>query len=163
MPVIADWKAGYADKAPRVHPQHSNIVAHLKFETGDLKAAFEGADIVIEERFETQSLKSMAIECRACAASWDQTTNTLNVWSTTQLPYLLRKSIAQMLALPADNVRVMGRDVGGSFGLKGALYPEDMIVPLIAYKLRRPVRWAETRSEHMVASNHSGSQMHEVG
>lgn len=162
LPVIADWQAGFADRAPRVHSEHSNIVAHLKFEMGDLKAAFEDADIVFEERLETQSLKSMAIECRACAASWDRTTNTLNVWSTTQLPYLLRKSIAQMLALPAENVRVMGRDVGGSFGLKGALYPEDMIVPLIAYKLGRPVRWAETRSEHMVASNHSGTQVHEV-
>lgn len=162
LPVVADWEAAVGPGAPQIHAGHDNVVAHLRYQTGDVDAALDASDIVFEERFETQSVKSMAIECRGCAAQWDEFTGTLNVWSTCQLPYLQRKVISKMLNIPAESVRVMGRDIGGSFGLKGILYPEDLIIPLVAYRVRRPVRWVETRMEHMLASNHSGTQVHFV-
>ena len=104
-----------------------------------------------------QSLKSMALECRVrCLLGFRN--RGLNVWSTSQQYYLVRDSIAQLLKLPYESVQVVARDVGGGFGLKGTLHPEDIVVPVLAYKLKRPLRWAETRSEHMVAAHHSGDQ-----
>lgn len=162
LPIIANWEAAIRPGATSIHQQRDNVVGHLKYQVGDVDAAFDGADIILEERFETQSLKSMAIECRGCAASWDPLTRTLNIWSTCQLPYLQRQCVARMLGLPYESVRVMGRDIGGSFGLKGILYPEDLIIPLVAFRMQRPIRWMETRMEHMLASNHSGTQVHNV-
>ncbi|MEW5323913.1 molybdopterin cofactor-binding domain-containing protein, partial [Geobacillus thermoleovorans] len=87
---------------------------------------------------------------------------TLNVWSTCQFHYMLRNTLAGILGMPAESVRVIARDIGGGFGLKGVLHAEDVIVPLIARRLGRPLRWAETRMEHMTASNHSGNQANKV-
>jgi carbon-monoxide dehydrogenase large subunit len=162
LPVIATWDQALAPGAARVHQDYENVVAHLAHEIGDVDGAFAAAEIVAEERLELQSVRSMAIECRAAAAQWDAATGTLNVWSTSQLYYMVRDSVAQILGLAYDRVRVIARDVGGGFGLKGVLHPEDIIVPIVAYKLQRPVRWAETRSEHMIASNQSGTQVHDV-
>lgn len=162
LPAVARWEEAMKPGALRVHEGFDNVVAHLKHKVGDADAAFANADIVIERRLETQSLKSMAIECRAVAAQFDQATGSLNIWSTGQFPYMMRNTIAGVLGLPNDQVRVIARDVGGGFGLKGVLYAEDVIIPVIAYHLRRSIRWAETRNEHMISANHSGNQAHDV-
>lgn len=162
LPAVASWEEAIKPEAPRIHKGVDNTVAHLKHEVGDVERAFRDAEIVLEKRLETQSLKSMAIECRAVAAQWEEATGTLNVWSTCQFHYMLRSAIAGILKMPAEAVRVMARDIGGGFGLKGVLHAEDVIIPLIAYRLKRPLRWAETRMEHMTASNHSGRQVHDV-
>ncbi|MBB5055233.1 MULTISPECIES: xanthine dehydrogenase family protein molybdopterin-binding subunit [Afipia] len=162
LPVVASWRDAVKPDAPRVHTGFDNIVAHLKHGFGDIDAAFREADVVVERTLETQSLKSMAIECRAVAAQWERATGTLNVWSTCQFHYMLRNTLAGILGMPAESVRVIARDIGGGFGLKGVLHAEDVIVPLIARRLGRPLRWAETRMEHMTASNHSGNQANKV-
>ena len=162
LPVVAGWEAAMRPDSPRVHDGHDNILAHLKYELGSFNKALADAEFVIEERLEMQSLKSMALECRGSAAYWDSATGVLNVWSTSQQYYLVRDSIAQLLKLPYESVQVVARDVGGGFGLKGTLHPEDIVVPVLAYKLKRPLRWAETRSEHMVAAHHSGDQVHDI-
>ena len=162
LPVLATWEDALAPGAPRLHDGFDNVVAHLKHEIGDVDAAFRAAEIVAEERLEIQSLKSMALECRGAVAQWSAATGSLDVWSTSQQYYAVRDIIARVLALPREAVRVLARDVGGGFGLKGLLHPEDVIVPILAYRLGRPVRWAETRSEHMIASNQSGVTVHDV-
>lgn len=162
LPAVADWQSAMRPNAPRVHEDFDNVVAHLKHKVGDAAAAFAAADIVLELRLETQSLKSMAIECRAVAAQWDAPTGALNIWTTGQFPYMTRSTVAGVLGLPEDLVRVIARDVGGGFGLKGVLYAEDVIISVLAYHLRNPIRWAETRSEHMTSANHSGNQAHDV-
>ncbi len=162
LPVVAGWEAAMRPESPRVHEDHDNVLAHLKYELGSFDKAQADADFLIEQRLSMQSLKSMALECRGSAAFWDPTTGVLNVWSTSQQYYLVRDSIAQLLKLPYESVQVVARDVGGGFGLKGTLHPEDIVVPILAYKLKRPLRWAETRSEHMVAAHHSGDQVHDV-
>jgi len=162
LPVLASWQDAIRAGAPRLHDGVDNVVAHLKHELGDVEAAFRVADIVAEERLEIQSLKSMAIECRGAAAQWDAATGSLDVWSTSQQYYVVRDIIARTLLLPQERVRVMARDVGGGFGLKGLLHPEDIIIPILAFRLRRPMRWVETRSEHMIASNQSGETVHDV-
>jgi carbon-monoxide dehydrogenase large subunit len=162
LPAVANWEEAMKPGAPRIHQGFDNTIAHLKHDVGDIESAFRNADIVLEKRFETQSLKSMAIECRAVAAQWEQATGTLNVWSTCQFLYMLRSTLAGILKKPVESVRVIARDIGGGFGLKGVLHAEDVIIPLIAYRMKRPVRWAETRMEHMTASNHSGNQANAV-
>lgn len=162
LPAVARWEEAMKPNSPRVHEGFDNVVAHLKHKVGDADAAFAQAEILIERRLETQSLKSMAIECRAVAAQLDEATGTLNVWSTGQFPYMMRNTIASVLGLSNDEVRVIARDVGGGFGLKGVLYAEDVIVSVLAYYLRSPIRWAETRNEHMISANHSGAQAHDV-
>lgn len=162
LPVVSGWEEALRPESARVHDEHDNILAHLKHELGNVESALRGADFVIEERLGMQSMKSMALECRGSAASWDETVGVLNVWSTSQQYYLVRDSIAQLLKLPYESVQVAARDVGGGFGLKGTLHPEDIIIPILAYKLKRPLRWAETRTEHMIASHHSGEQVHDI-
>jgi len=162
LPVVADWESALADGAPLVHADHANTVAHLAHSYGDFDAAAAKADIVLSERLEMQSVKSMALECRGSTVQWDPVLEMLNVWSTSQQYYLLRDSIADITGLPVEKVRLIARDVGGGFGLKGVPSPEDIIVPVIAHKLQRNLRWTETRSEHMIASHHSGVQVHDV-
>lgn len=162
LPVVATWEDALAPGAPRVHADFPNAIAHLKHEVGNVDAAFREADLVLEERLETPSLKSIPMECRGVAAQWDDATGTLNVWSTSQIYYMLRDTIARLLDLPSERVRVIARDVGGGFGPKAPVYPEDIIVAVAAYRMRRPVRWIETRSENLLAQSHSGAQVHDV-
>ncbi|MBR0898907.1 xanthine dehydrogenase family protein [Bradyrhizobium tropiciagri] len=161
LPVVT-WESAVDPDATQVHGGHDNIVARMQYAVGDVERAFEIAHRVIEKTFETQSLKSMAIECRGIVAHWDRTIPVLNIWSTTQVPYSIRDNLCAALALPADQVRIMARDVGGGFGLKGGLKPEDMIVGIAAFKLGMPLRWIETRLEHMISSNQCGRQRHDV-
>jgi carbon-monoxide dehydrogenase large subunit len=162
LPVIADWEAAMRHDSPRVHEENENVLAHIKYALGDFDEVLAEADLVIEQRLAMKSLKSMALECRGSAANWDETRRVLNVWSTSQQYYLVRDSIAQLLKLSYEDIEIVARDVGGGFGLKGTLHPEDIVVPILAYKLKCPLRWVETRSEHMVASHHSGDQVHDV-
>lgn len=162
LPAIANWEESIAAGATCIHEGYANIVARLEHSVGNVDDAFAAADIVFEERLQTQSLKSIAIECRGVVAEWDKQTQTLNVWTTCHLFYMVRDALANLLGLARHQVRVMSRDNGGSFGLKGVLYPEDLIVPVLAMRLGKPLRWSETRLEHMTASNHSGAEVHDV-
>lgn len=162
LPAITGWEQSIAPDAPRIHEGYDNTVARLEHSVGDVEKAFAEADIVFEERLQMQSLKSIAIECRGVVAEWDRETQTLNVWTTCHLFYMVRDALANLLQLPRHQVRVMSRDNGGSFGLKGVLYPEDLIVPLLAVRMGKPLRWSETRLEHMTAANHSGAEVHDV-
>jgi aerobic carbon-monoxide dehydrogenase large subunit len=162
LPAAANWEDAIRPNAPRIHDGFENVVAHLKHKLGDMDQALRDADFVIERRFETQSHKSMAMECRAVAAQWDAATGTLNVWTTGQFHYALRNTIAKTLDIRLESVRVIARDVGGGFGPKGPTYAEDVIAAIIAYRMKRPVRWAETRMEHLASSNHSGNQANDV-
>ncbi len=162
LPAAANWEDAIRPNAPRIHDGFENVVAHLKHKLGDMDQALRDADFVIERRFETQSHKSMAMESRAVAAQWDAATGTLNVWTTGQFHYALRNTIARTLDIRLESVRVIARDVGGGFGPKGPTYAEDVIAAIIAYRMKRPVRWAETRMEHLASSNHSGNQANDV-
>jgi carbon-monoxide dehydrogenase large subunit len=162
LPVVADCEAAMKADSPRVHPDVPNTIAHLKHELGDVESAFRQADIVADERLEIPSLKSIPMECRGVAAQWDVTTQTLTIWSTSQIFYMHRDTFARLLDLPYEQVRVIARDVGGGFGPKAPVYPEDVIVVVAAYRHKRPVRWIESRSENLLAQSHSGVQIHDV-
>jgi len=129
---------------------------------GDVAGALAGADLVLRERFPLHRGAGMAMETRGIAARWDSDLTQMTVWSTTQSPQILRRILARYLGLGEHAVRVVTRDIGGGFGPKGIVYPEDILIPLLARMLGRPVRCLETRHEHLLAATQERDQRHEV-
>ncbi|MBK8065724.1 MAG: xanthine dehydrogenase family protein [Betaproteobacteria bacterium] len=160
LPAVMSAEEAMAPDAPRVHEANPNIVAHLKMSVGDVEAAFSGAAIVFEERLYAQRVASMSIEGRGVVASWDALREEMTVWATHQQPYRLRDTVARLLGLPQDKVRVLSGDIGGAFGGKG-MCPEDLVAAAVSRRRRRPVKWIESRSENFVGA-HARDQIHDV-
>jgi carbon-monoxide dehydrogenase large subunit len=129
---------------------------------GDVDRGFEEADVVLEERLHHARLAGVPIETRGVLAWQDAESGTLTIASSTQSPYSVRDTIATLLDLPAAEVRVIVPDVGGGFGPKGAVYPDEALVAVAAARLRRPVKWIETRREHLAATGQDREQTHEI-
>ena len=102
------------------------------------------------------------METRGVLADYERADEKLTVWSSTQMPDLLRMSIATSLGFPAQNLRVIAPHVGGGFGQKMASFPEEIVIPFLALKLGRPVRWIEDRRENLTAALHAKEQVIEV-
>lgn len=144
-----------------VHPDwKSNIAGEITIEVDDVEAALKKSDFIIEERFEIGRMSGLPLETRGVLASWDETIGMLTVWTSTQMPYGVREYIINALQIPRTIVRVIAPDVGGGFGPKGAVYGEDIIVSSLTRRLRRPVKWIETRHESLMATVHGHDQVH---
>jgi carbon-monoxide dehydrogenase large subunit len=153
-----------APDAPLVHEDTpNNIAAHLVQQVGDVDAAFAHAPRVFKRRVHLERSGSQPLETRGVIARFDAFERILTVWDSTQGPISIRNGLAVLFGLPADHVRVTTPDMGGGFGVKIMLfYPEEILVPLAAMRLGRPVKWIEDRREHMTASNHERGQLHEI-
>jgi carbon-monoxide dehydrogenase large subunit len=150
---VTDARAAMAEGAPRVHEDApSNVLLSRTFAQGDVDAAFAGAALVVGDRFRVHRHAAVAIENRACLADWDAGAEALTLWSSTQVPGLLRDKLAELLDLPVHRLRVVAPDVGGGFGMKSALYPEEVAVCAIARRLGRPVKWVGDRREDLLTS-----------
>jgi aerobic carbon-monoxide dehydrogenase large subunit len=141
-------------------PDNTAIVA--RGAVGDPARAIAGAAVVVRGQFRHPRLAGMAIETRGALAYRDADSGMLVIWSSTQNPYSVRDAVAAVLALSAERVRVMVPDVGGGFGPKGAVYPEEALVAIAAVRLGRPVKWVETRREHLASTGHDREQEHET-
>ncbi|PYM18910.1 MAG: xanthine dehydrogenase [Candidatus Rokuibacteriota bacterium] len=161
LPAVASLDDALRAGGPRVHPS-GNVAARFTQRVGDPAAAMAGADVVVRERFRLHRGAGMAMETRAITARWDADLAQLTVWSTTQAPQILRRMLARFLALPEHAVRVVTQDIGGGFGPKAIVYSEDILVPYLARALGRPVRFVETRREHLVAVTQERDQWHEA-
>jgi aerobic carbon-monoxide dehydrogenase large subunit len=158
--AVVDAEAAMAAGAPSVHLGSSNIVGHVSTVIGDVERAFAEAHVVVEDHSAHVRVSSMAMETRGICAVFDPTTPTMTVWAPHQAPFALRATVAQHLGLPVESIRVIVPDTGGGFGPKIAVYPEDLIVPLLAYRLGQPVKWIQTRAEFMASSHHAREQIH---
>jgi aerobic carbon-monoxide dehydrogenase large subunit len=136
------------------------VVFRRAHRRGDVDAAFRGAAVVIRERFTHARCAAVPLEPRGVLADWDG--DTLTVWASTQVPSMLRSALAASLALPETRVRVIAPDVGGGFGLKTHVFPEELVVAAAARILGRPVKWTETRREQLAAACHAREQRVEV-
>ena len=128
--------------------------------TGDVARGFAEAETVVEIRLTYPRVTGVPIEGRAVLAAPDAQSGRLTVWSSTQVPFNVRTAVASALDLPEDAVRVIAPDVGGGFGIKGHVYPEDVLVPAVARRLGRPVKWVETRREHFLTASGDRDQSH---
>ena len=163
LPAVSSLADALRPGAPRVHPgAEGNVAGNGVVEFGDIEAALRRAALVVRERFELSRGSAQSMETRATVAHWDRALEQLIVWDTTQAPAPVRNTLAELLGLPREQVRVIAGDVGGGFGPKMAFYPEEVLVPYAARRLGRPVRWVESRRESFLATTSEREQIHEV-
>lgn len=140
-----------------------NVILKRTFDTGEVPAALDRAHLVIEKELITNRLAGNPLEGRAGVALWDAIDDRLTFWSGTQVPHLARNMLAEILAIPEGNVRVIAPDVGGGFGTKSVVYPEDVALCLIARRLRgTPVKWVEDRIEHLASATHARDHRYRI-
>ncbi|MGH7279168.1 MAG: xanthine dehydrogenase family protein molybdopterin-binding subunit, partial [Candidatus Rokuibacteriota bacterium] len=161
LPAATTPAAALAPGAPRVHPDWpDNLAGGNASVVGDPDRGFAEAAVVVEGDFVHPRMTGAPIEARAVLALVDPPSGVLNVWTSSQVPFAVRTAIAGVLKLSEDQVRVRTPDVGGGFGVKGHVYPEDVLVPAVARALRRPVKWTETRVEHFLSAAGDRDQAH---
>ena len=166
LPVVSpqDLESGAAPETAQIYEDApNNIAAHLVQQVGNVDAAFAQAAHIFKRRVCIERSASLPLETRGVIARFDAFEHSLSVWDSTQGPISIRNGLAVLFGLPTDKVRVTTPDIGGGFGVKIMLfYSEEVLVPLAAIKLGRPVKWIEDRREHMLASNHERGQLHDI-
>lgn len=164
LPAAGDLEAALVDGAPLVHDDlDSNLAARVVQTKGDWAAARERADHLVRRRFWYDRGAAAAIENRGVVAHWDRNSSQLTVWDTTQAPIPVRNGLASMLGLPERQVDVVAPYIGGGFGPKIMMfYPEEVLVPWLALRLGRPVKWVEDRAENFYATTQERGQLHDA-
>lgn len=157
LPPVTDPRQAVDEPAPLVHDDvPGNRFSRRQVAFGAVEEALAGADLVVEREIVHPRIIGAPMECRGVLAVPHGTAMT--VWVSSQNPHSVHDSIVRVLGIDGDELNVIVPEVGGGFGLKGHVYPEDILIPWLAMKLGRPVRWLEDRSEHMQCSNHSRDQ-----
>jgi carbon-monoxide dehydrogenase large subunit len=165
LPTVPDAEAALAEAAPFLHEDWgTNVVAEL--ELGDpadeIEEAIARAAHVVTRRLRIQRVAGSAIEPRGAIADWNDATRTLTLWSSTQCPHHIREMLASTLGIPAESVRVIAPEVGGAFGQKEHLYPEEVLVSLASIRLGAPVKWIEDRNEALIGTVQARDHAHEA-
>jgi aerobic carbon-monoxide dehydrogenase large subunit len=161
LDVEVDLEKAVRDDAPLVHADAANnVAAHFVQVSGDPDRAFAKAEHVTKIRVQVDRSTAASMECRAVAALWDVVTGELTVWDSTQAPISVRGALASIFKLDEDKVRVIAPNVGGGFGQKIMLYPDELLVPMAAMQLGRPVKYIEDRRESFVGSTQERTQIH---
>jgi len=163
LPVVVDPEKAIEKNSPRVYDEFPDNIAYVyKLDSGDVVGAFKKAHTVVRQRLLNQRLAPIAMEPRAVTAEYLAGEGQLTVWSSTQIPHLLRTQIAGMLGMTESKVRVVAPEVGGGFGSKLNVYAEEALAPYLAMQLGRPVKWVEGRRENMQATIHGRDQIDDV-
>jgi aerobic carbon-monoxide dehydrogenase large subunit len=157
LPPVLDPLEAMAESAPVVHPElGGNIALKTLNAGGDLAVAFAQADHVVSQRYQVQRLAPSPLEPRGVMASYQAQEDLLTVWDSTQHPHEVREHLAHLLNRPQNSIRLVAPDVGGGFGEKGSLYPEEIAIPYLAILLGRPIKWVEDRQENLLAFHGRG-------
>jgi aerobic carbon-monoxide dehydrogenase large subunit len=164
LPAVVDLEQALAADATLIHEDlRQNLNAHVIQRKGDYAQARAQADLLVRRRFTYDRGTAAALENRGIVASWDAKSEALTVWDTTQAPIPIRNGLANMLGLAEKQVRVIAPFIGGGFGPKIMMfYPEEVLLPWIAMRLGRPVKWIEDRQENFYATTQERGQVHEA-
>ena len=143
-----------------VEPVHAdapdNVLLERRFEAGDVTAALTASAVVVRRTLTSNRQAGNPLECRAGVALWEEADRKLTYWAGTQSPHLLRNALSDLLELPESSIRVIAPDVGGGFGTKSAVYPEDVALCLVARRMPGvAIKWVEDRVEHIRAATHA--------
>ena len=161
LPAVATVEAALAAGAPRVFDEWpDNAAGPSDGAVGDVARGFAEAHVMVEARFDVPRVAAMPIEPRGVLVQPEAPDGRLTIWTSTQVPFAVRAAIAAALGLADEQVRVIAPDVGGGFGAKGHVYPEDVLLAAVARRLGRPVKWIETRREHFLATAPDRDQRH---
>ncbi len=160
LPVVADLDKAIEPDSTVIYDEFDdNIAFTMPLDAGEVDAAFAEADHVVSQRFVNQRLIPNSIEPRGVLAEYLPGEGTLTVWSSTQVPHHLKTILSLLLDLPEQLVRVIAPEVGGGFGSKLNVYPEEAVVAYLATQLRKPVKWIEKRSEGFTTTIHGRDQV----
>ena len=163
LPAVIDPEAALRPGATIVHDRFAtNLFGAFTIGKGDIEAALARSPHRLQQRFHHHRYAAAPMECRGVVGLHDPRTDSVTIWSATQVVHWVRREAASVLRLPEARVRCIALDVGGGFGVKGHVYPEDLLIPFLARKLGRPVQWIEDRREHLICSCHSRDQIHDV-
>ena len=162
LPAVVDVEEA-AKGGPIIHESFSDNIAYkLTSGEGDIEAAFKSADHVVKQRILHKRLAPIAMEPRGVLARYLPGEEELTVWSSTQIPHLLRTQLAIMIGIPENKLRVITPEVGGGFGSKLNVYGEEALIGWISVQLGKPVKWIETRRENMQATIHGRGQVGDI-
>ena len=160
---VVDVEDALLADAPRVHADLSdNILLEGGNESNGFDEVFEAADHVLRERFRGNRGAGTAIEPRGCLAVYEKADDSVTLWTGTQVPHLLRVGIARYLGWSESQLRVIAPDVGGGFGPKMYLYPEELLTAAMARQYRSPVKWIEDRLEDFLTTFHARDHVYDV-
>ena len=152
-----------ADELPgEFEPGRSTEAAVVRKGYGDVDAAFRAAHAVVEAALSVGRHSGVPLETRGAIARYDTARDILELHGAAKVPHWNRDQIARMLGRGASSVHLFEGHVGGGFGIRGEIYPEDVLACAAALRLQRPVKWIEDRREHLIAANHSRQQQHRV-
>lgn len=163
LPVVSDPVDALELKAPVIHSEWSdNVAFRWQLQEGNVTRAFKQADKIIKQPLIHQRLAPIALEPRGVLARYLPDEKKLTVWSSTQIPHVLKIHLARMLHLPEESVQVVAPEVGGGFGSKLNVYAEEALMGYLAMQLKRPVKWIEERRENMQSTIHGRGQLSEA-
>jgi carbon-monoxide dehydrogenase large subunit len=158
-PVVTYEDALDPSRPPIFDELGDNIAFTGDMMIGDIDAVFAKADRIVEATLSVHRHQNVPMEGRALIASWDPVAEQLTIHASTQSPHMIRMLLPSRIGLPAEKIRVLAGDVGGAFGLKGALFREDVALVVASMELGRPVKWIEDRLEHMSSSGQAREEM----
>ena len=163
LPAVPDREAALAADAALVHDDwEDNRFIEYDVDLGDVTGAAEHADVSVTRRYEMARTAGVPLETRGCLAYYDSRLDQLILYSSTQFPHVIRTALARLLGLEERRLRVVAPDVGGGFGIKNNLYPEEVALAALALRVPHPVRWIEDRWEHLVGSAQARDHHYEV-
>ncbi len=163
LPAVGTMDAALAPGAPVLHAEAGdNLLLAREFARGDVDAALARAHLVVRERFRFHRHAAVCMENRGALAEYATGTGLLTLRSSAQCPGLVRDVLADLLELPEHLVRVVATDVGGGFGAKASLYPEEIAVCVMARRLGRPVKWIGDRREDLLATTQAWDEVVEA-
>ncbi len=163
LPAVVDVEKALDSTSAILHEKNgTNLLAEFAISKGDVAKAFANATRTLKRRFRHHRYAGVPMECRGVAAMHEPRTDGITIWSSTQVVHWVRREAALTLGVPEARVRCIALDVGGGFGTKGHVYPEDLIMPFLARRIGRPVKWIEDRREHLQSACHSRDQVHEA-
>jgi len=154
LPVVIDAEVAVQNGAPLLHEEaRTNALVSREFKRGDVDTALDTAPVRVSGRFRMHRKTPVAIEPRACLAEYDAGRDALTLHSATQVPGIVRDALSTALDMAGHQIRVVAPDVGGGFGGKGSLYPEEIFVCAAARRLARSVKWTSDRMEDLTCNS----------
>ena len=161
--AVASLEAAIADGAPLVHDDApGNLLLDVQYADDDVEPDFERAAAVVEASFRTGRVTAVPMEGRACLAEWDRREDRALLYTSTQVPHIVRTAVAGILGLPERRVRVVAPDVGGGFGQKCVVAREEALTLVAARAVGHPVKWTEDRQENLPAGFQGHEQRYDV-
>ena len=152
MPAVVDMLEARKPDAPLLHESFGDNIYLISSVDGDIESAAARADVKVTREIRTARQCMLPIEGRGVVAEWSERLGQLTVWSSAQMPHIVRTGLSDVLGLDQGQIRVVSPDVGGGFGYKGILLPEEVCLAWLARRRGHPVRWLEDRREHLTAN-----------